>query len=84
MSKSNIPLPPEIAAQLSEMIGTALCVYLTEFTKSLYDNPKSEASLDSILSGVANGIEKYSQAVGKPLAHTLALNLLDTSKETMQ
>jgi hypothetical protein len=80
VSKQKFVMPPEVVAQMEEVIADALSTYLTEFVPGLFPNFQEPQTQDCILQGIATAIRRYELITGCSITRTLALNLLDTKE----
>ena len=74
-------MPPSVKAEMEATVSEGVFTYLYTFSKALFPDFRESPSQEAILNGLADAIQRYEHAVGKPIVQTLALNLLDHHKE---
>lgn len=82
--KQPFVMPPTVVVEMEQVVAEGVVTYLTEFTRGLFPDFKAAQAQECVLNGIAAAIRRYEQEVGRPICHTLALNLLDVQKENQQ
>lgn len=81
MAKKPFVMLPRVKAEMEQVVSEGVFTYLHTYTRELFPDFREAPSQEAILNGIADAIQRYEHAVGKPIVQTLALNLLDQHKE---
>lgn len=76
----NPTITESLRRDMVEIVSTGMYTYLNKFTVGLFPDYHDPAVQSLIVDGIADALRKYEITVRVPIAHTLALTLLDNKE----